>query len=155
MVAHFCGCLFWSVGVRTMYFKDKSWIINEGLVASSFYEKYISSLYYAIVTMLTVGYGDIHPYNFIEKEIVILIMIISCGVYAYSLNKIGVLIQEIPSEDNEFKQNFSSISLYMKKRNLEVKIQNEVKLLTLQKLQSICITHSFSLFVCFLLLLNL
>lgn len=53
--------------------------------------------------MLTVGYGDIHPYNFIEKEFVILIMIISCGVYAYSLSKIGVLIQEIPSEDNEFK----------------------------------------------------
>lgn len=68
--------------------------------------------------MLTVGYGDIHPYNYIEKKYVIVIMIFSCGVYAYSLSQIGVLIQLIPSQDADFKQKFSPISHYMKKRNL-------------------------------------
>lgn len=36
--------------------------------------------------MLTVGYGDVIPKNQVEKCVVLLIMIISCGVYAYSLS---------------------------------------------------------------------
>jgi hypothetical protein len=42
--------------------------------------------------MLTVGYGDIFPVNPIEKIMVIMITVFSCGVYAYALNRIGFLV---------------------------------------------------------------
>jgi hypothetical protein len=39
--------------------------------------RYIISLYYAVVTMTTVGYGDIHATNVAERIAAILIMLVS------------------------------------------------------------------------------
>jgi hypothetical protein len=49
-------------------------------------EKYINSLYFAFITMITVGYGDIHPVNIYEKIYSILMSLISCGVFAFAFN---------------------------------------------------------------------
>jgi hypothetical protein len=39
--------------------------------------------------MVTVGYGDIVPITNMERIYTILMSIISCGVFAYSVNTIG------------------------------------------------------------------
>lgn len=39
-----------------------------------------------MVTMITVGYGDIGPVSDIEKGLCIITMILACGVFAYALN---------------------------------------------------------------------
>ena len=39
--------------------------------------------------MITVGYGDIHPNTIYEKIYVIIMTLVSCGVFAYSVNTIG------------------------------------------------------------------
>ncbi|EGR27853.1 hypothetical protein IMG5_187580 [Ichthyophthirius multifiliis] len=105
----------------------QNWIKEANLDQENFLTKYINSLYWAIITMLTVGYGEIHPNNELEKLTCIFITVFSCGIYAYTLNRIGVLIQEITEQDTEFKQNFSLLSQYMKRRNLGLKIQRKVK----------------------------
>jgi hypothetical protein len=46
------------------------------------------------VTMVTVGYGDIAPTNNIETIVNIIITLISCGVFGYSFNAIGTIIQD-------------------------------------------------------------
>jgi len=57
-------------------------------------EIYINSLYYAYITMLTVGFGDIVPTTIIEKLFVIIMTIIGCGTFGYALNTIGNIFQE-------------------------------------------------------------
>lgn len=39
--------------------------------------------------MVTVGYGDITPNSDLEKGISIVLMFLSCGVFGYTMNKIG------------------------------------------------------------------
>lgn len=89
--AHFCGCIFYFVGYRSIEtYGLNNWINESELTEkSTFLEKYITSLYWAVITMLTVGYGEIRPFNKDEKLIVIFITIFSCGIYAYTLNRIG------------------------------------------------------------------
>ena len=42
--------------------------------------------------MVTVGYGDITPANIIEISYSMLFMLVSCGVFGYSINSIGSIL---------------------------------------------------------------
>ena len=53
--------------------------------------------------MMTVGYGDITPTNYVECCFNIFIVIYGCGVFAYSINNIGNIFKEMYQEDREFK----------------------------------------------------
>ena len=53
------------------------------------------ALYFTVVTMITVGYGDITPKNEIEITCSIFIMMLSCCIFAYSVNKIGMILADI------------------------------------------------------------
>lgn len=39
--------------------------------------------------MITVGYGDITPVTFVEKVFIMVMTLISCGVFAYIVNTVG------------------------------------------------------------------
>jgi hyperpolarization activated cyclic nucleotide-gated potassium channel 2 len=54
--------------------------------------KYVSSLYWAITTMVSVGYGDIHPQTVNERALTIGCMIVSSGVFAFIVGDIGKLV---------------------------------------------------------------
>ena len=45
--------------------------------------------------MVTVGFGDILPRNPIEKLFCIIVIIIGCIVYGYSINTIGSILNDI------------------------------------------------------------
>jgi len=47
------------------------------------------------------GYGDIVPINTIEKAFIVLVTMVACGVFGFSINKIGHLILEIGKRENE------------------------------------------------------
>ncbi len=44
------------------------------------------------MTMITVGYGDITPKNDIEMICANSTMFMACGVFAFSVNSIGIMI---------------------------------------------------------------
>ena len=45
--------------------------------------------------MSTVGYGDYQPLMFMEKMFMTFIILITNAMYAYSVNKIGELLNEL------------------------------------------------------------
>lgn len=51
--------------------------------------EYIYAFYFTTVTMATVGYGDFTPKSIIEVVICIVFIIMTCGCFAYYINKIG------------------------------------------------------------------
>ncbi len=61
--------------------------------------------------MITVGYGDITPQNSYERIYVMVITIISCGVFAYAVNTVGSIFQKMDSEESSLRL------LYLNRQN--------------------------------------
>lgn len=73
--------------------------------------------------MITVGYGDILPKNPMEVLVNIFTMLISCGVYAYILNKVGAIFEKLSAQDNQRKHDLYIINSYMKKKKINKILQ--------------------------------
>jgi len=60
--------------------EETSWLDDYAELSSN--EKYLTSLYFAVTTITTVGYGDISGQNIIERIVSIILMLI--GVLSFS-----------------------------------------------------------------------
>ncbi|KRX05690.1 Cyclic nucleotide-binding protein [Pseudocohnilembus persalinus] len=126
LVSHFSGCFFNLLAYLEKELDIVTWL-NEEKYGENWIDHYINSLYWAVITMITVGYGDITPVNTIERIFVIVITLISCGIFGYSLNSIGVLIENMTRSDKQFQIQMSLLTKYMKKRQITHQSQLEVK----------------------------
>lgn len=51
--------------------------------------------------MVTVGFGDISPVNDLEVFVCIITMLIACGLFAYSMNEIGLVLEKLQRSQEE------------------------------------------------------
>lgn len=67
-------------------------------------DRYIASIYFITITMVTIGYGDITPINSIEILYTIAVSFISCGLFGFCINLIGTILTEISKKSKEFQK---------------------------------------------------
>lgn len=94
-LAHIVACVWHFTGILVYEATGRSWLSESGLLTADLSQRYFSSLYWAVYTMITVGYGDIYGVTMAERVVNIFIMLLGCGVFGYSTNSIGILLQNI------------------------------------------------------------
>lgn len=90
-------------------------------------DRYISSLYFSITTMVTIGYGDVHAQNRNEQIYSIFAMILASGVFGYAMNNVMVLFQVKSEEEQEMQKKHSIILQYMKQKDINGGLHARVK----------------------------
>ncbi|KRX06884.1 Zinc finger, CCHC-type [Pseudocohnilembus persalinus] len=68
--------------------------------------------------MTSVGYGDITPQNQYEATLILIGMLISSGMFAYTFNSIGVVVEQISNDKKKFKNEISMVNRYLHKKKL-------------------------------------
>ncbi|XP_011083318.1 potassium channel SKOR [Sesamum indicum] len=88
--------------------------------------RYITALYFAVVTMATVGYGEIHAVN--TREMIFVMMYVSFDMIlgAYLLGNMTALIVK-GSRTERFRDKMAELIKYMNKNKLGKNISKEVK----------------------------
>ena len=73
-ISHILACCWYLIGFY--YNDDTTWLTTYHLEKVEWQHQYLNSLYWSLVTMVTVGYGDIVPQNDLEKIFCITTMLI-------------------------------------------------------------------------------
>lgn len=126
-MSHYFSCLWFYVGFLEWSQNLNNWLDKFSLYSNNSLKLYTSSYYFSIVTMNTVGYGDITAQTEIEKWIVSLMILLSSGVTGYCINQIGNILNAIYSERIEIRQSLAQANQYMKKCQVESSLQSRVR----------------------------
>lgn len=80
-IMHWVACGWFAIGMYSG--EENTWLSLSLPKGKNFIDKYFCAFYWAAVTMMTVGYGDITPQNQSEKMFATLVVVIGCGLFAY------------------------------------------------------------------------
>ena len=78
-------------------------------------DSFIDALYFTIITMTTVGFGELHPLNDNEKLFTIFLILVSISVYGYSVTALteylanGKILQRL--KNKKVQKNFPLFTL--------------------------------------------
>ncbi|XP_058179676.1 potassium channel SKOR [Rhododendron vialii] len=88
--------------------------------------RYITSLYFAVVTMATVGYGDVHAVNLREMIFIMIFVSFDMILGAYLIGNMTALIVK-GSKTVRFRDKMTDLTKYMNRNRLGRDIRNQIK----------------------------
>jgi hypothetical protein len=98
---HMLACIWVFLGTLNY----PNWIIVNGLADSSNIDLYIASLYFNLVTIFTIGYGDISPTNIYEFSYNVVVLLLGISTYTYALSSISYIIQTVDERTVIYNKN--------------------------------------------------
>jgi CRP-like cAMP-binding protein len=95
---HIAACLFY-LAAKVDEFGPETWVYRHNVQNFSIDEKYTTSLYWAITTLGTIGYGDLVPRTVNEKLLAMVWMIIGVYVVSYSVGSLTSFYADVNLKD--------------------------------------------------------
>ena len=121
---HFIGCIW---GIMAVSEIDDSWVTKAGIQESSVSTMYITSAYWAAVTVSTVGYGDITPTNFNEVVINIFLIFFGVTMYSYIISRLTNIFSST-SQKNDDEEQSKEVVLknFIHKAGIEINLSSRI-----------------------------
>lgn len=98
LILHNIACFWYYIGKHEYNDGNNSWIDESGADitdnTTSTFSKYVVSAYFTVITICTVGYGDIAPSNENEQITAVACILIGIGLFTYFIGEILSIIIE-------------------------------------------------------------
>ena len=125
LLLHLIACAWATSAIFELYSND-NWLISTGQHDKTDFGKYLAALYWAVVTVTTVGYGDILPVNKFERGLAICIIVIGVAYYSYVLGNLSFLFSSVFGEESMDKTRERQIKRVVGMYNIPKDITNKM-----------------------------
>jgi len=136
IVSHTVACAWFALAAHSTL--ERTWLTVQGLKHASVSKQWIAAFYFAITTGTTVGYGDIHPENWIEQLANSLIMVGMVGYIGPFVGKASQCVSSLRHNENLMYQNKQEALHFMTQRH----VKRELKFKVLRYIDHIFETHA-------------
>jgi CRP-like cAMP-binding protein len=99
--------------------------VNWGI--DSIMSKYLTSFYWAITTITTVGYGDITPTSDFERGYCILAMLVGGAFYGYIIATINNIVTNMDANSRVYNETMDGICSYLNERKFPALLAFKVR----------------------------
>jgi hyperpolarization activated cyclic nucleotide-gated potassium channel 2 len=119
--SHLIACILHFIG--DLQGPESSWLQHYQLIGSSWEVKYVHSLYWAIITTTTVGYGDITPQTSLEKGLLVVVTLFSSVVFGYMISSIGSIFSSLKEDSERYLNQMAAVNSFLKSRKVKPSLQ--------------------------------
>lgn len=116
----------WMVGsheISRFALDDGTLVLEEGKYV---HEQYVDAFYWAIVTMSSVGYGDVLPTTTSEREVAVIVITIGAFLYAYIIGAFSTIMAALSHDEARYDTKMRVVANYLKFLKIDSKTVNRV-----------------------------
>jgi hypothetical protein len=141
-IAHWLACLFMFITTFDSEGGDDSdsceayqdgaidgkwrWALYCGCECSTA-ETYVAALYWSIMTLTTIGYGDVSPQNAGEMVFVTVSMLVGAGVFSFVVGTCCSLVEGLDKAGLQFQEEFDAVNDYMNVCEVDTNMRRRVR----------------------------
>ncbi|OMJ66710.1 hypothetical protein SteCoe_36361 [Stentor coeruleus] len=129
LIAHFFACIMFSVSSENMG-PDTfvAGIVNKSdMLVLKNNDLYVSCLYWAFVTMASIGYGDYSPKTSYERIFGVMTMITSSCMFGFIVGNIGTIIEKHSVKERQRRDILVQLNMYMRKNKFSIELTNKIR----------------------------
>lgn len=138
LLSHIFACIWYIIS--QIYDDTNNWLKYFDLQDESIFRKYLFSLYYSFSTLFTVGFGDIHSVNDLERIITIFLMLFGVFFYSFTIGTLSSVLVDMDSKDNKLKYKLSILNDFTKDIQIDSELKEKIKKILIYNSEK----HSFS-----------
>lgn len=136
LCVHIMAC-FWFFSARIDSFEPETWVVRYGFVDDGIWSQYLTSTYWTVTTVVTVGYGDISAGTNKEMMLAIAWMVIGVGFYSFTISSLASFLTAVDGREAVLSAKLAAIQEFANETDIpdatRLKVRNAIRYNTVKR----------------------
>eukprot|EP00795_Rhopilema_esculentum_P012973 gene12973-3735_t len=123
---HLFACIWYMLACIGHHCKKKSWVGERNHTLSDPFEMYVDSIYWAVASMTSTGYGDFHATNEIEMLFAAFVMLAGKCIFGFVLGQLTSSLADTEAQRVSYEERLNAVKAQMTEQKISLALQKRV-----------------------------